>query len=134
MSCFFKFLYSFFVFVNGPQALYVNPGCLKFIWGINVSLGNKNLLTISFILYLVLTCLILPKQRGPAEGIWLKGFFIPKVLNNQLASCCLINLDFLLPHTTEALFFRFLSLQLLDFYFLYFFYNSNNIMITLFYQ
>ena len=32
-------------------------------------------------------------------GILLKAFFIPKVLNNLLASCCLINFDFSLSHT-----------------------------------
>ena len=46
-----------FFFVNGPQALYVNQGCLKCISGINLSPVYKNLLTISFILYLVLTWL-----------------------------------------------------------------------------
>ena len=38
-------------FVDDPQALYVNPDCLKCISGINLSPANKNLLTISFILY-----------------------------------------------------------------------------------
>ena len=37
--------------VNGSQALYVNPSCLKYISVINLSPVNKNLLTISFILY-----------------------------------------------------------------------------------
>ena len=32
------------------------------------------------------------------KGIGLKGVFIPKLLNNPLASHSLINLDFLLPH------------------------------------
>ena len=40
------------VLVNGPQALYVKPGCFKCISAINLSPANKNLLTISFLLYL----------------------------------------------------------------------------------
>ena len=36
-------LNSFFVFVNDPQALYVNLGCLKCISGINLSLDNKKI-------------------------------------------------------------------------------------------
>ena len=57
-------------FVNGPQALYVNPDCLKCISGM-------------YSMYL------------------LKGVFIPKLLNNLLASCSLINFDFLLSHTAD---------------------------------
>ena len=59
----------------------------------------------------------------------LKGVFIPKSLNNTLASWSLIKFYFY-DHTLhiliKALFFRFLSLQILDFYFLYFFHTSNN--------
>ena len=36
--------------MNGPQALYVNPGCLKCISNINLSPANKSLLAIAFIL------------------------------------------------------------------------------------
>ena len=54
LSLNFCILYLFFV--NDPQALYVNPGCLKCISGINLSSAYKNLLNISFILYLELTC------------------------------------------------------------------------------
>ena len=43
-------------FVNEPEALYLNPGYLKSTSGINLSPANKILLTISFPLYLVLTC------------------------------------------------------------------------------
>ena len=54
------------------------------------------------------------------------GIFIPvKLVSNPLASCPLRNFDFLLLHTIL------LFLQLLDFYFLYFLYTSNN-KITLF--
>ena len=42
-------------FAKVSQALYVNPGCLKFISGINLSPANENVFTISSILYLVLT-------------------------------------------------------------------------------
>ena len=31
----------------------------------------------------------------------MKGVFIPKILNKQLASCSLINFDFLLSHTAH---------------------------------
>ena len=31
--------------VNGPKALYVNPGCVKCISGINLSPANKSLFT-----------------------------------------------------------------------------------------
>ena len=37
--------------VNGPQVLYVNPGCLKSIPGINLFSTNESLFTISLILY-----------------------------------------------------------------------------------
>ena len=51
MSCFFKFLYSFFLFlINDPQALRVNPGCLKCILEMKNEKTNKNLFTISLIL------------------------------------------------------------------------------------
>ena len=51
-----KFFIRSLFLVNGPQALHVYPGCLKCISGINLPPANKNLLTISFILYLILTC------------------------------------------------------------------------------
>ena len=35
------------------------------------------------------------------KGILLKGIFIPKLLNNPLASCCLRNFDVLLSHITQ---------------------------------
>ena len=47
------FILSLFL-VNAPQALYINPGCLKRISGIHLSRANENLRTISFIFYLVL--------------------------------------------------------------------------------
>ena len=39
--------------VNGPQALYVNPGYLKGISGINLSPASKNLLIKSFFFYVI---------------------------------------------------------------------------------
>ena len=36
--------------MNGPQALYVNPGYLKCISDVNLSPANKSLLAIAFIL------------------------------------------------------------------------------------
>ena len=35
------------------------------------------------------------------KGILLKGFFIPKILNSPLASFSLININFLVSHTTH---------------------------------
>ena len=96
--CFFKHFILSLHFANGLKALFVNPGYLKCISGINLSPANKNMFTISFILYLLLTCLILSKQKGAFSLILLKGFFIPKLLNNPLASCCLISFHFLLSH------------------------------------
>ena len=42
-----------------------------------------------------------PKKRGPNKGNWLKGVFIPKLLNNLLVSCSLINFDVLLTQTAH---------------------------------
>ena len=39
-------------------------------------------------------------KRRPYKRVFLKGFLIPKLLNNPLASCFLINFDFLVSHTT----------------------------------
>ena len=66
--------------------------------------------------------------KESSKGISLKGTFIPKLLNNPLSSCSLMDLDFLI----KAFSFCFVFIQFLDFYFLYFFYTSIN-MITLFY-
>ena len=46
----------FFFFVNSLQALHVNPDSLTCISGRNLSSTNKNWFTISFVVYLVLTC------------------------------------------------------------------------------
>ena len=43
---------------------------------------------------------MLLKQKS-TKGILLKEVFIPKLLNNLLASCCLINFDFSLSHTAH---------------------------------
>ena len=45
-----NFCIVYLFLVNGPHALYVNPGCFKCISGINFSPANKNILTNSFIL------------------------------------------------------------------------------------
>ena len=129
ISYFLIFLYSLFVFVNGPQAWYVNPDCLKCISGKSLSPANKKLFTISFILYYW-------HKRGPTKAISLKAVFIPKLPNNPLASSSLINFD-LLFHSRciliKVLFFRFLYLQILGFYFLHFFDTPSN-MTTSFYK
>ena len=56
----FFILYLFLV--NGSQALYGNPGCLKCISGIDTSPANKNLLIISSILHF-------QNKRGPNKEI-----------------------------------------------------------------
>ena len=56
------------------------------------------------------------------KGILLKGVFIPKLLNNPLASRCLRNFNVLQSHITQfdkSIICLFLSLELLNFYFLY---------------
>ena len=40
-------------------------------------------------------------KRGPTKEVLLKGVFIPKLVNNPLPSCCLVNFDFLLSHTAH---------------------------------
>lgn len=89
--CFFEFFYHFFIFVNGLQALYVNPNCLKGISGMNLSSSNKNL-------FLMLFIFIHFKQISPNNGILLKEVLIPNWLKNPLTSCSLINFYFLLLH------------------------------------
>ena len=41
-------------------------------------------------------------KRGPTKEILLKEVFIPKLLNNPLAFCLLINFDFSLSHTAHS--------------------------------
>ena len=77
--CFFEFFYHFFIFVNGLQALYVNPNCLKGISGMNLSSSNKNL-------FLMLFIFIHFKQISPNNGILLKEVLIPNWLKNPLTS------------------------------------------------
>ena len=78
--------------MNGPQALFVNPGCFKCIAGTNLSPANKSLFTIAFILYFWNKVLIIGKSLRI-------GTFVPvNLLNTPLDSCSLINFDFLLSH------------------------------------
>ena len=94
-------IFSLF-YVSGPQALYVNPSCLKCISGINLFPANKNVLSISIILYLVLSCFTNNlNKRGRTKGLSLEGCFFSKVLNNPLASCCLIIFYFLPSHNVH---------------------------------
>ena len=115
-------------FVNGPQTLDVNLSCLKCISDISLLPANKNLLTISFILYF-------QNKRGPTKGIVLKRIFIPKLLNNPLAFYCLINFDFLLSHTAHfdkriiLLFFVFTTFAFLLSVFFLHFKQYNNIVL-----
>ena len=58
---------------------------------------------------------------SPSIGTLLDSVLIPNLLNNPLASCLLINLDFLLPHI--AYFDNIISLPLLvlrNLFFVYF--------------
>ena len=89
--------------VNSPLAVYVSPGCFKSIFNINLSSVNKNLFFISVILYF-------SNKRGPS----VKGLLIPKLLNNLLACCSLINIDFLLLHFAH--FYKSINLPLLVIY------------------
>ena len=70
--------------------MYVNPGCLKCISSLNLSLAKKELFVVSFILYL-------QNIKGTTKWIWFKSAVISKLHNNPLASCSCANLDFLLP-------------------------------------
>ena len=68
----------------------------KCISGINLSPVNINVLIISFILY------NLTENKTTLDiGILLKDVLIPRLLNNHFASCFLINLAFLVLHTTH---------------------------------
>ena len=116
---------------SAPQILSIKDECtfpflsLKCILGITLLRANKNVLIISFILDLVLTCYYLCKKRGPTKGILLKGVLIPRLLNNPLASWSLINFDFLqtahfdkiiiLPFFVLAAFGLFISVFFLQF-------------------
>ena len=39
------------LFINGPQALYVNSDCFKCVSGINLSPANNNLLFLFYLFY-----------------------------------------------------------------------------------
>ena len=54
------------------------------------------------------------------KGILLSGVLIPKLLNNPLASCSLINIDFLLPyiaHFDKSIVLLLLVFETLEFMF-----------------
>ena len=76
--------------ISNPEALNVNPNCLKCTPGKNLSPANTNLLTISF------TYTLKTKEELIKECDGFKGVFIPKLINNRLATCFLINI--LLSH------------------------------------
>ena len=100
-GCLNFFILSLFL-VKGAQALYVNPGCIKCISGINLSLLIK-------VVYYCIHFIVL-KQVFKLLRI---GTFIPvNLLNNPLASCSLINFGFWLSHTAhfdKDLFWKFLT-------------------------
>ena len=97
--------------------------CFKCILVINSFPPNKNWFLTSFILHLW-------NKRGTNTGIWLKSTLILKLLNNPLASCSLINLDFLLSQNEEfnetIVLTSFCLYKPSDSYFLYCFHTSNN--------
>ena len=135
---FFKFWNSFFVLSNSLQEkVYVNPGCLKCILGMNLSPANKNLLIILFIIiYFNKSCVFklsslsiiivnIPINR---TGFWnFKYNFINNGLsngtlliipNNRFACYTSINLDFLLSNTVhfdESVIFPFFVFATLGF-------------------
>ena len=81
---------SFYAFVNGPQALYVNPGCIKCISGIHLFHASKfipemHLRQPGVTLY---SFYISKHKRGPIKRNLLADVFIPKLLHNPLAFCC----------------------------------------------
>ena len=98
---------------NDWLALKINSVCLKCISGINLPPANKTFIfNFIFVLYS-------QNKIRPNMGIWVKVVFISKLLNNQLASCSSINLEFLQSHTASFdesiiyLFFVFLTLGFL---------------------
>ena len=72
------------------------------------------------------------KKRDPAKAILLKGVLIPKLPNNPLAFCSLVNFDFLLSHTAyfdkSVIFQVFFPCNFRTFTFRIFFYTLNAIM------
>ena len=99
-----------FFLINGLQALYINPGCLKCISSANVFPANKSLFTIPFILYY---SIILSNMGIPFKGDDQSEFFT-------------ITLHILI----KALIFLYLSLFI---YTSCIFHSSKNL-ITLFYE
>ena len=75
-------------------------------------------------------------KKIEAGIIWVKGVFISKLLNNPLASCCLINFDFLLSQSAHfdksniLPFFVLVTFRIL----LSAFFDTSNNTITLFYK
>ena len=79
--------------MNAPQTLYVNPSCLKCISGTNLSPANKNLFTITFTLQFFKKIFAIAKSLRIST---FNHYFPANLFNNSLASCSLINIDFLL--------------------------------------
>ena len=123
LSCFFNFILSLF-FVNSPQPLDVKPGCLKCISDMNLSPANKKLLTISFILYwLVNTSKTIEDQLK--EFYWNISLFLNYLIILLVLAVQNILIFYYrtLHILIKALFFRYLYLQILHFYLLYYFYT-----------
>ena len=101
-----------FIFVNGPEALYLNSGCLRCVSGMIVSPVNTNLIIITFIFYSLKT------KYHPIIVSFLKDALTLNWLNSPLASGFFINLDFLLVHTAhfnKSIYFTLLVFETLCF-------------------
>lgn len=120
-----KFCIPVLFFVNGQQPLYENSGCLICICGMKLSPAKKNVL----IMFFIFTHL---NKKSPNNGILLIKVLILNWLDNPLASCSLINLDFFVLHAAhfkESIAFVFLvfdtSVSLLSVFFLRFEQNDS---------
>ena len=92
-----------------------------------------------FILYLPCINLFntIKTKEELQKDFFLKSVLIPKLLNNPLASCCLINVDFVQSNTAhfdKSIILPVFVLATFGFYFKYFFCTSNNNTIALFYK
>ena len=107
VSCSFEFFGYFFFSKNGPQALYINLDCLRYISSVNFSPANKNWLIVAIVVSRVreFWFLIALSQQSDRFLLQGKSWF------------------FGVPHRTmwKDHFISFSSFSCLGFYFLYFF-------------
>ena len=93
----------------------------------SISPANKKLFTVSIILYIY-------SKISPDKGILLKGAFDPKLLNNLLASCYLMNLNILLTFLMKlsSSFFRLYSFWVFSFCIFLHFKQYDNIVLWIY--